>query len=145
MQFCSKKCAIKILIKIRGVILVTLRYPNRRKKKENWSILNLRHSQYIRIQKILKAVIVLNKELKRNLNNMMNSWEKLRRLNDQPSMDKWRLVRKQWLSGMHKYFQIYNYSSELKARMSIYNLTEKQDIWWEGIKRVKSIKERNIT
>jgi hypothetical protein len=50
-----------------------------------------------------------------------------------------------WLSGMHKYFQIYNYSSELKAQMAIYNLTEKEDIWWQDIKRVKSIKERKIT
>ncbi len=30
-----------------------------------------------------------------------------------------------WLSGMKKYFQIYNYSGELKARMAIYNLTGK--------------------
>jgi hypothetical protein len=50
-----------------------------------------------------------------------------------------------WLSGMQKYFQIYNYSSELKARMAIYNLTEKEDIWWQDIKRVKNIKECKIT
>ena len=98
MKLCWRNYETKILIKIRGVILVTLRYPNRRKKKENWSILNLRHSQYIRIQKILKLllklVIVLNKEQKINLNNMMKSWENLRRLNHLPSMEKWRLVRK---------------------------------------------------
>ena len=34
-----------------------------------------------------------------------------------------------WLSGMKKYFQIYNYSNRLKARMAIYNLTGKTDIW----------------
>ena len=27
-----------------------------------------------------------------------------------------------WLSGMRKYFQIYNYSDKLKAQMDIYNL-----------------------
>ena len=27
-----------------------------------------------------------------------------------------------WLSGMKKYFQIYNYSDRLKAWMAIYNL-----------------------
>ena len=37
---------------------------------------------------------------------------------------------KSWLSGMKKYFQIYNYSNQLKARMTIYNLTRKEDIWW---------------
>ena len=33
-----------------------------------------------------------------------------------------------WLSRMKKYFQIYNYSDRLKARMVIYNLTEKANI-----------------
>ena len=35
------------------------------------------------------------------------------------------------LSGMKKYIQIYNYSKRLKLRMAIYNLTEKDDIWWQ--------------
>ena len=35
---------------------------------------------------------------------------------------------KSCLSEMKKYFQIYNYSSRLKARMAIYNLTEKAGI-----------------
>ena len=39
-----------------------------------------------------------------------------------------------WLSGMKKYFQIYNYSNQLKARMAIYNLTGKADIWWQDLK-----------
>ena len=42
-----------------------------------------------------------------------------------------------WLSGMKKYFQIYNYSDRLKSQMAIYNLTRKADIWWKYIKRVK--------
>jgi len=50
-----------------------------------------------------------------------------------------------WLSGMKKYFQIYNYSGELKARMAIYNLTGKADIWWQDIKRMKQIRERSLT
>ena len=33
-----------------------------------------------------------------------------------------------WLFGMKKYFQIYNYSNQLKARMGIYNLVGKADI-----------------
>ena len=32
---------------------------------------------------------------------------------------------KAWLSGMKKYFQIYNYYNELKEKMAIYNLTGK--------------------
>jgi len=50
-----------------------------------------------------------------------------------------------WLSGMKKYFHIYNYSNRLKARMEIYNLTGKADIWWQDIKKVKNIKEKYVT
>ena len=49
------------------------------------------------------------------------------------------------LSGMKKYFQIYNYSDELKAKMVIYNLTEKAYIWWQDINKVKGIKDRYVT
>ena len=49
-----------------------------------------------------------------------------------------------WLSEMKKYFQIYNYSNQLKARMAIYNLMGKADIWWQDLKRVKGIREKNI-
>src|SRR6267378_3543923 len=45
---------------------------------------------------------------------------------------------------MKKYFQIYNYSNQLKARMAIYNLSGKADIWWQDLKQVKGIKEKNI-
>ena len=44
-----------------------------------------------------------------------------------------------WFSIMETYFQIYNYSDKLKARMVIYNLTRKEDIWWQDINKVKGI------
>jgi len=46
---------------------------------------------------------------------------------------------------MKNYFQIYNYSSELQAKMKIYNLTGKVDIWWQDIKKVTNIKEHYVT
>ena len=49
-----------------------------------------------------------------------------------------------WLFGLKKYFHIYNYSNQLKARMAIYNLTGKDDISWQDLKRVKGIREKNI-
>ena len=49
------------------------------------------------------------------------------------------------LSGMKKYFQIYNYSDRLEAQMAIYNLIGKAVIWWQDIKRVKNIKEKYLT
>ena len=45
---------------------------------------------------------------------------------------------------MEKYFHIYNYSNQSKARMAIYNISGKADIWWQYLKRVKGIKEKNI-
>ena len=50
-----------------------------------------------------------------------------------------------WFSRMKKYFEIYNYSYELKEKMTIYNLTGKANIWWKNIKKVKGIKERYVT
>ena len=50
-----------------------------------------------------------------------------------------------WLGGMKKCFQIHNYSDELNAKMKIYNLTRKEDIWWKDINKVKGKKERNVT
>ena len=49
-----------------------------------------------------------------------------------------------WLSGMKKYFQIYNYSNQLNAKMAIYNISGKADIWWQYLKRVKGKREKNI-
>ena len=35
-----------------------------------------------------------------------------------------------WLLDIKKYFQIYNYSSNMKVRMEVYNLKVKASIWW---------------
>jgi hypothetical protein len=35
-----------------------------------------------------------------------------------------------WLLDIKKYFQIYNYSNNMKVRMTIYNLKGKVRIWW---------------
>ena len=50
-----------------------------------------------------------------------------------------------WLSSMKKYFHIYNYLDELEEKMAIYNMTGKEDIWRQDIKKVKGIKERYVT
>jgi hypothetical protein len=86
-------------------------------------------------------------KIKRNVSIMMKLLENLRRLNPQYLTVKWKLGEEveAWLSRMQKYFQIYNYSGELKERMAIYNLIGKEDIWWQDIKRIKNIKERKIT
>ena len=50
-----------------------------------------------------------------------------------------------WLYGMKNYFQIYNYSEELKAKMAIYNLTGKAYLWCKDINKFKGIKEKYVT
>ena len=44
-----------------------------------------------------------------------------------------------WLLDIKKYFQIYNYSSNMKVRMDIYNLKGKASIWWKDLKLAKNL------
>ena len=43
----------------------------------------------------------------------------------------------EWLLAMRKYFQVHNYSSEMKAHLSIYTLNGKEDRWWRDLKHTK--------
>ena len=36
-----------------------------------------------------------------------------------------------WLLDIKNYFQIYNYSNNIKVRMTIYNLKRRANIWWQ--------------
>ena len=36
-----------------------------------------------------------------------------------------------WLLGIKKYFQVHNYSGNMKARVSIFNMNGRASIWWE--------------
>ena len=51
---------------------------------------------------------------------------------------------KAWLLGMRKYFQVHDYSGNMKTRVSIFNLNGRASIWWEHFKQVKNINERKI-
>jgi hypothetical protein len=46
------------------------------------------------------------------------------------------------LLDIKKYFQIYNYSNNMKVRMAIYNLEGKESIWWEDLMLANSVKEK---
>eukprot|EP00253_Pinus_taeda_P033032 PITA_33032 len=46
---------------------------------------------------------------------------------------------------MNKYFQLYEYDHNLKARLVIFQLQGKVTLWWEEVKIVKSVTERTIT
>ena len=45
---------------------------------------------------------------------------------------------------MRTYFQVQEYYGNMKARVAIFNLTERESIWWEHFGQVKNINERNI-
>ena len=49
-----------------------------------------------------------------------------------------------WLLGMRKYFQAQDYSRNMKARVSIFNLSGRASIWWEHHRKVKKLNERKI-
>jgi hypothetical protein len=49
-----------------------------------------------------------------------------------------------WLLDIKKYFHIYNYSSNLKVRMAIYNLKGNANIWWQDLKLAKGLKEKQL-
>ena len=49
---------------------------------------------------------------------------------------------KAWILGIKKYFQVYNYSGNMKERISIFSLNGRASIWWENFKQVKRISER---
>ena len=49
-----------------------------------------------------------------------------------------------WLHGMRKYFQVQDYSRNMKARVAIFNFTGKTSIWWEHFRKVRKINERKI-
>lgn len=49
-----------------------------------------------------------------------------------------------WLLDIKKYFHIYNYSSNMKVRMAIYNLKGKASIWWQDLKISQGLKEKTM-
>ena len=49
-----------------------------------------------------------------------------------------------WFIDIKKYFQIYNYSSNMKVRMEYCNLKGKASIWWKNLKISHGLKEKNL-
>ena len=45
---------------------------------------------------------------------------------------------------MKKYFQVQDYLGNMKARVVIFNMDGRESIWWEHLRQVKKINEKNI-
>jgi hypothetical protein len=52
---------------------------------------------------------------------------------------------KVWLLVLKKYFRFHNYSENLKARITIFNLNGKASIWWEDLRNMKGIHENEFS
>eukprot|EP00253_Pinus_taeda_P030332 PITA_30332 len=50
-----------------------------------------------------------------------------------------------WVINMNKYFQLYEYDHNLKARLAIFQLQGKATLWWEEVKIVRGVTEQTIT
>jgi hypothetical protein len=50
-----------------------------------------------------------------------------------------------WLLGMRKYFQLNNFSSHAKCRITIYQLKGKASMWWDQLLQVQHIVEKSVT
>ena len=48
------------------------------------------------------------------------------------------------LLGMDKYFQVHNYSNEMKSQLAIYNLNGKAARWWRDLKHTKRDEVKDI-
>jgi len=52
---------------------------------------------------------------------------------------------KAWILGMNKFFELHEYTNNMKARIVILSLKGKADIWWEDVKQVTNIMTNDLT
>jgi len=52
---------------------------------------------------------------------------------------------KGWLLGLRKYFRIHDYYGNVNYNIATYNLKGKEYIWWEDLKNVIGIIEKELT
>ena len=79
----------------------------------------------------------------RSDDNLQGELRKIRALTYEGEV-KTREKVEEWPLGMSKYFKVHNYSSEMKARLAIYNLNGKATRWWRDLKRTKKDELREI-
>jgi hypothetical protein len=50
-----------------------------------------------------------------------------------------------WLLGLNKDFRVHDYSENLKARITIFNLNGRASIWWEDLRNVKGVHKKDLS
>ena len=46
---------------------------------------------------------------------------------------------------MNKFFEMHDYTENMKAKIVIFNLKGKEDIWWENVMRVRDIRIEELS
>ena len=61
-------------------------------------------------------------------------------------MERWRKSEdtKAWLLGMKKFFELHDYSKNIKSKITTFSFKGKAYIWWEGVKHVKGIIDEEL-
>jgi len=50
-----------------------------------------------------------------------------------------------WILGMEKFFELHEYINNMKARIAIFSLKGKSNIWWEDVKWVREIRKNYLS
>lgn len=50
-----------------------------------------------------------------------------------------------WLLQMNKFFRFHDYLENMKAKIVTFSLKGKEKIWWEYVKNVRGIQEKELT
>lgn len=51
----------------------------------------------------------------------------------------------EWLLEMEKFFELHDYTENMKAIIAIFTLKGKANIWWEDVKRVRDIRTKELS
>lgn len=50
-----------------------------------------------------------------------------------------------WLLKMMKFIELHDYTENMKAKIAIFSLKGKEDIWWEDVKQVRDIRMKELS
>jgi len=50
-----------------------------------------------------------------------------------------------WILGINKFFELHDYTNNMKAKVVIFNLKGKVEIWWEDVKWVRDMRRDDLS
>jgi hypothetical protein len=92
----------------------------------------------------LEVSPVIHQRRKQEIDSLQGELRKLKPTSLDGEREREDDVEAQFL-GLWRYFQLHNYSSNLEAKISTYNLHGKVEMWWGQMKQVEHVNESRIT